>query len=64
VTIKDALAKHGKPETFNTDQRSQLTGAAFTGVLAANDIKTSIDGKGAWWDNEFVERLWRSVKYE
>ena len=49
---------------FNTDQGSQFTGAAFTGVLANNGIAISMDGKGAWRDNVFVERLWRSVKYE
>jgi putative transposase len=63
-TLEDALARHGRPEIFNTDQGSQFTGAAFTGVLAAHDIKISMDGKGAWRDNVFVERLWRSVKYE
>jgi putative transposase len=63
-TLEDALAKHGKPEIFNTDQGSQFTGAAFTGVLMRNDIAISMDGKGAWRDNVFVERLWRSVKYE
>jgi putative transposase len=63
-TLEDALARHGKPQIFNTDQGSQFTGAAFTGVLAAHDIKISMDGKGAWRDNVFVERLWRSVKYE
>jgi putative transposase len=63
-TLEDALAKHGKPEIFNTDQGSQFTGAAFTGVLADNGIAISMDGKGAWRDNVFVERLWRSVKYE
>jgi putative transposase len=63
-TLQDALVKHGKPEIFNTDQGSQFTGAAFTGVLADNDIAISMDGKGAWRDNVFVERLWRSVKYE
>ena len=63
-TLEDALAKHGKPEIFNTDQGSQFTCAAFTGVLAKRDIKISVDGKGAWRDNVFVERLWRSVKYE
>jgi putative transposase len=56
--------KHGKPEIFNTDQGSQFTGAAFTGVLTDNGIAISMDGKGAWRDNVFVERLWRSVKYE
>jgi len=63
-TLEDALAHHGKPEIFNTDQGSQFTGAAFTGVLAKNKIAISMDGKGAWRDNVFVERLWRSVKYE
>jgi putative transposase len=63
-TLEDALARHGKPEIFNTDQGSQFTGAAFTGALAGNGIAISMDGKGAWRDNVFVERLWRSVKYE
>jgi putative transposase len=63
-TLEDALAKHGKPEISNTDQGSQFTGAAFTDVLIKNGIAISMDGKGAWRDNVFVERLWRSVKYE
>jgi putative transposase len=63
-TLKDALAKHGKPQIFNTDQGSQFTGEAFTDALIKHDIKISMDGKGAWRDNVFVERLWRSVKYE
>jgi putative transposase len=63
-TLEDALAKHGRPEIFNTDQGSQFTGEAFTGILAKNGISISMDGKGAWRDNVFVERLWRSVKYE
>jgi putative transposase len=63
-TLQDALARHGKPDIFNTDQGSQFTGQAFTGVLIENDIAISMDGKGAWRDNVFVERLWRSVKYE
>jgi putative transposase len=63
-TLEDALARHGKPEILNTDQGSQFTGAAFTGVLIKNRIAISMDGKGAWRDNVFVERLWRSVKYE
>src|SRR5260370_1322902 len=63
-TLEDALARHGKPDIFNTDQGSQFTGAAFTGVLANNGIAISMDGKGAWRDNVFVESLWRSVKYE
>jgi len=58
------LARHGKPDIFNTDQGSQFTGQAFTGVLTKNGIMISMDGKGAWRDNVFVERLWRSVKYE
>jgi putative transposase len=63
-TLEDALALHGKPDIFNTDQGSQFTGAAFTGALTDNCIAISMDGKGAWRDNVFVERLWRSVKYE
>jgi putative transposase len=63
-TLEDALARHGRPEMFNTDQGSQFTGSAFTGVLASNAIAISMDGKGAWRDNVFIERLWRSVKYE
>jgi putative transposase len=63
-TLEDALARHGKPDIFNTDQGSQFTGAAFTGVLIKNGIAISMDGKGAWRDNVFVERLWRSIKYE
>jgi transposase InsO family protein len=53
-----------KPDIFNTDQGSQFTGTSFTGVLIKNAIAISMDGKGAWRDNVFVERLWRSVKYE
>jgi putative transposase len=60
-TLEDALACHGRPEIFNTDQGSQFTGSAFTGVLASNAIAISMDGKGAWRDNVFIERLWRSV---
>ena len=63
-TLEDALARHGKPKIFNTDQGAQFTGSAFTGVLASNGIAISMDGKGAWRDNVFVERLWRSIKYE
>jgi putative transposase len=62
--LEDALAKHSKPGIFNTDQGSQFSGAAFTGVLTREDIAISMDGKGAWRDNVFVERFWRSVKYE
>jgi putative transposase len=63
-TLQDALDRNGRPEIFNTDQGSQFTGTAFTGALASNGIAISMDGKGAWRDNVFVERLWRSVKYE
>ena len=62
--VEEALARHGRPEIFNTDQGSQFTSAAFTGLLPDNGIAISMDGKGAWRDNVFVERLWRSVKYE
>jgi len=62
--LKEALARYGKPEIFNTDQGSQFTGFAFTGVLQAADIKISMDGRGRWMDNVFIERLWRSLKYE
>jgi len=62
--LKEALAKHGRPEIFNTDQGSQFTGNDFTSVLLDAKIAISMDGKGAWRDNVFVERLWRSVKYE
>jgi putative transposase len=62
--LEDALAKHGRPEIFNSDQGSQFSGTAFTGVLIKNEIAISMDGKGAWRDNVFVERFWRSIKYE
>jgi len=62
--VEEALAKYGRPEIFNTDQGSQFTCAAFTGLLADNAIAISMDGKGAWRDNVFVERIWRSVKHE
>ena len=62
--LEEALARYGKPEIFNTDQGSQFTGQAFTSVLLANKIAISMDGKGAWRDNVFVERIWKSVKYE
>jgi len=58
------LAKNGKPEIFNTDQGSQFTSLPFTGLLQKRGIAISMDGRGAWRDNVFVERLWRSVKYE
>jgi len=62
--VNDALARHSKPEIFNTDQGSQFTGAAFTGLLHKHGIAISMDGRGAWRDNVFIERLWRTVKYE
>ena len=62
-TLKDALRK-GNPEIFNTDQGSQFTSEAFTGILLDQGIQVSMDGKGRYLDNIFVERLWRSVKYE
>jgi putative transposase len=62
--VAEALARHGKPEIFNTDQGSQFTSAAFTGMLQDQAIAISMDGRGAWRDNVFVERLWRTVKYE
>ena len=62
--VEEALARYGKPEIFNTDQGSQFTSAAFTGLLLENAIAISMDGRGAWRDDVFVEWLWRSVKYE
>jgi putative transposase len=62
--VEEAMARYGKPDIFNTDQGSQFTSAAFTGLLTDNAIAISMDGKGSWRDNVFVERLWRSVKYE
>ena len=62
--LEDAIYRYGKPEIFNTDQGSQYTSEAFTQALKDKDIRISMDGKGAWRDNVFVERLWRSVKYE
>ncbi len=62
--LEAAIDRYGAPEIFNTDQGSQFTSDPFTGVLNAHGIKISMDGKGRWVDNVFVERLWRSVKYE
>jgi putative transposase len=62
--LEEALSRFGRPEIFNTDQGSQFTSYAFTGVLLRERIAISMDGKAAWRDNVFVERLWRSVKYE
>jgi len=62
--LEEAIYRYGNPIIFNTDQGSQYTSEAFTGVLKNHSIEISMDGKGAWRDNVFVERLWRSVKYE
>jgi putative transposase len=62
--LEEAFAKHGQPQIFNTDQGSQFTSEAFTEALKSRHIQISMDGKGSWRDNVFVERLWRSVKYE
>jgi putative transposase len=62
--LEEALACFGKPDIFNTDQGSQFTSAAFTGTLAAAGIRISMDGRGRWMDNVFIERLWRSLKHE
>ena len=62
--LNEAIETYGAPEIFNTDQGSQFTSEDFTGVLRQHDIRISMDGKGRWVDNVFVERLWRSVKYE
>ena len=62
--VEEALTKYGRPTIFNSDQGSQFTSAAFTGLLLKNKIAISMDGRGAWRDNVFVERLWRSVKHE
>jgi putative transposase len=62
--LEEAIAQYGPPEIFNSDQGSQFTSNDFTQVLKAHSIQISMDGKGRWVDNVFVERLWRSVKYE
>ena len=62
--LEEALARHGKPEIFNTDQGSQFTSLSFTQMLTDADIRISMDGRGRWMDNVFIERLWRSLKYE
>jgi len=62
--LEEALSRYGRPEIFNTDQGAQFTSDAFTGVLKEAGIDISMDGKGRWIDNVFIERLWRSVKYE
>ena len=62
--LEEAFARHGQPEIFNTDQGSQFTSEAFTDKLKERGIAISMDGRGAWRDNIFVERFWRSIKYE
>ncbi len=62
--LEEAIDRHGAPEIVNTDQGSQFTSQAFTDLLKQHNIRISMDGKGAWRDNVFIERLWRSVKYE
>jgi putative transposase len=64
AAVEEAIAKYGCPEIFNTDQGAQFTSAAFTGLLRAHGIAISMDGQGCWRDNIFVERLWRTIKYE
>ena len=62
--LEEALARHGRPEIFNTDQGSQFTSPRFTRVLLDAAVKISMDGRGRWMDNVMIERLWRSLKYE
>jgi len=63
-SVEEALARYGQPEIFNTDQGAQFASTDFTGMLQDHGIAISMDGKGCWKDNIFVERLWRSIKYE
>jgi len=62
--LKEAISFYGKPEIFNTDQGSQFTSMEFTKLLKDHEMRISMDGKGRWMDNVFIERLWRSLKYE
>ena len=62
--VEEAIQRHGKPEIFNTDQGSQFTSTEFVDLIQGHGIQVSMDGKGRWVDNVFVERLWKSVKYE
>ena len=62
--VQEAIAHYGTPEIFNTDQGSQFTSAAFTDLMKVNGIRISMDGKGSWRDNVFIERLWQTIKYE
>lgn len=62
--LQEAIDRYGCPEIFNTDQGSQFTADAFTSILLSNNVTISMDGKGRWTDNIFIERLWKSIKYE
>ena len=62
--VEEAMARFGRPEIFNTDQGSQFTSPRFTGLLQQAGVRISMDGRGRWMDNVFIERLWRSLKYE
>ena len=62
--VQEAIDHYGTPEIFNTDQGSQFTSEAFTDLMKVNGIRISMDGKGSWRDNVFIERLWRTIKYE
>ncbi len=62
--LEEALARFGRPKIFNADPGSQFTSSAFTGVLQQAGVRIAMDGRGRWMDNVFVERLWRSLKYE
>jgi putative transposase len=64
AAVEEAIARYGRPAIFNTDQGAQFTSAAFTGLLTRHGIQISMDGHGCWRDNIFIERLWRSLKYE
>jgi len=64
AALEEPLACFGKPEIFNTDQGSQFTSFAFTSVLRDAEVRISMDGRGRWMDNVFIERLWRSLKYK
>jgi len=61
-TVEEAMTHYGRPDIFNTDQDSQFTSLRFTGLLTAAGIRASMDGRGRWMDNVFIERLWRSMK--
>jgi len=64
AAVEEAIARYGPPDIFNTDQGAQFTSAAFTGLLRDHGIRISMDGRGCWRDNIFVERFWRTLKYE